>query len=55
MTIYRFKVINSIGNVFTIGKMAASRQVVEDYCKEKIAEANKNSKCNWEYRIEQVK
>lgn len=52
MTIYRFKVYNSIGNTYTIGRMAGSKQQVEDHCKKAIKEANVNSPGKWEYDIE---
>lgn len=54
ITIYRFKVYNSIGNVFDIGRMVGTREEVELFCKKQVKEAFKNSPCKWEYLIEQI-
>lgn len=52
MTIYRFKIYNSIGNVFNQGVMVGSREEIERFCRKQIIEAKKQSPCNWEFIID---
>lgn len=52
ITVYRFKVFNSIGNVFDIGRMAAPKKEVETFCEQLIKKAKENSPGKWEYSIE---
>ena len=54
MTIYRFKIYNSIGNVFNQGRMVGSREEIERFCRKQIIEAKKNSPCNWEFIVELI-
>ena len=54
MTIYRFKIYNSIGNVFNQGVMVGSREEIERFCRKQIIEAKKQSPCNWEFVIQQM-
>lgn len=55
ITVYRFKVFNSIGNVFDIGRMAAPKEEVETFCLQQIKKAKENSPGKWEYSIELIK
>lgn len=54
MAIFRYKVYNSIGNVFTVGRMVGTREQVEAHCKAQIPKAKHNSPCKWSYDIEEI-
>lgn len=54
MTIYRFKIYNSIGNILNIGKYVGSRSDLEEYCKKQIQDQRKNTPCNWMVDIEEL-
>ena len=54
MAIFRFKVYNGIGNVFTLGRMVGTREQVEEHCKAQLPKARKNSPCRWSYEIEEI-
>lgn len=54
MTIYRFKIYNNIGNIFNIGRMAAPKAEVEEYCKKQIKEAKRNSNADYSYEVELI-
>lgn len=55
MAIFRFKVYNGIGNVFTLGRMVGTREQVEAHCKAQLPKARKNSPCRWSYEIEEIR
>lgn len=54
MAIFRFRIFNSIGNVFTLGRMVGTREQVEEHCKQQLPKARKNSPCKWSYDIEEI-
>lgn len=54
MTIYRFKIFNNIGNIYNIGKMAAPKSEVEEFCKKQIQEAKRNSNAIYQYEIDEI-
>lgn len=51
MTIYLFKIFNNIGNIYNIGKMAAPRSEVEEYCKKQVQDARRKSNAIYQYEI----
>lgn len=54
MTIYRFKIFNNMGNIYNIGKMAAPKSEVEEFCKKQILEAKRNSNAIYQYEIDEI-